>query len=69
MKVIGYTTADEILYELTADYAITEYGQIYVKNADDDFGEWIECDIPYFYYKHKIESSDDPNEILKQISP
>ena len=24
-------------------------------------------DIPYYFYKHKIEPSDNPNEILKQL--
>ena len=38
MKVIGYTTANELLYELTADYAITEFGQVYEKEAERGVG-------------------------------
>ncbi|MDA3053184.1 hypothetical protein OFO01_07530 [Campylobacter sp. JMF_01 NE2] len=66
MRVIGYTTANEILYELTADYAITEFGQVYERDKMG-LGDWVEMDIPYFYYKSKIEPKDDPSEILKQI--
>lgn len=66
MKLIGYTTADELLYELTADYAITEFGQVYERDKLG-LGNWVEMDIPYYFYKHKIEPSDNPNEILKQL--
>ena len=66
MKLIGYTTANELLYELITDYAITEFGQVYEKDKMG-LGDWVEMDIPYYFYKHNIEPNDDPSEILKQI--